>query len=394
MDERMKIIFTGDFSACGVFYNKIKNDDSIFDVQIMKLFQNADYVHINLENPISKCTFRQKNGIKLSAPVETSSFLKKNNINIANLANNHIMDCGENGLNDTIAHLSENKISYYGIGGNKEYLLLREDDFTVALLSSCHKEGPLWDGTAPAPFNLTIDSIKKLIKQIKEIENPSFFIYNYHGGSEFNLIPEPRRRAFFHKIMNECDIDIIIGHHAHVPQGIEWFNEKPIIYGLGNFCFDLDYHKRVPYTNISYLLEIGLERGRKIFLKQFFYTIDYEKKMIIMNNDTTFINSLNNRIQAFESKKQYIDAWEKECFNQYFKNFEYPFNTTLDPIPKSHEFNNTLYIFNKKIQYLIKQNKMSLFKKGVLFLCKEIQQPNKRPIFFGAILFIIKRGFK
>ena len=159
----MKIIFTGDFSASGVFNNKIKNNDSIFDTQITKLFLNSNYVHINLENPISEHNFREKNGIKLSAPVETSSFLKKNNINIANLANNHIMDCGERGLNDTIAHLSKNNILYYGIGGIKEYVILQNNDLKVALIASCHKEGPLWNGTTPAPLNYTIDSIKKLI---------------------------------------------------------------------------------------------------------------------------------------------------------------------------------------------------------------------------------------
>ena len=116
--------------------------------------------------------------------------------------------------------------------------------------------------------------------------------------------------------------------------------------------------------------------------------------MILLNNDTKYINSLTNQIQVFESKKKYINAWKKECFNHFFKNYDNQNLVRLDSMPKNDGFNNIFYMTLKKILYLIKQNKLSVIKRGILFLCREIQHPCERQFFLGAILFIIKRGFK
>ena len=245
----MKLIFTGDFSVSGVFSQKVSSGDEILDRDIQEIFQSADYVNINLENPVTNAPFREKKGIALKAPPNTVRYLKDRYISICTLANNHIMDCGDIGLKDTIDLLNQNGIEFYGIGGYHPYILLNKDDVKVALIASCHKEGPLWDGYNPAPFSLKIRDLKQLIKEIKDNDEPDYIIFSYHGGTEFNLIPEPGRRKFFHKLA-DLGINIIIGHHAHVPQGIE-VRERSIISNYSGHPVSCRWHEGCPLEHIS-----------------------------------------------------------------------------------------------------------------------------------------------
>lgn len=390
----MKLLFTGDFSASGIFHGKIISGDPLFDSRILAIFKNTDYVHINLENPITDSDFRKKNGECLKAPPITGEFLKNCGISICDLANNHIMDCGIQGLKDTIFSLSKNKILYYGIGNEANYTLLKKEDLTVVLLSSCHKEGPLWNGTTIAPLNMSINVIKTLVEHIKKAENPDYIIYNYHGGTEFNVIPEPRRRVFFHKLIQECEIDVVIGHHAHVAQGIEWIENKFILYGLGNLCFDLEYHKEVPFTNISYFVELTLERDHQKFYKKYFYVIDYEKQMIRLINDPSFTNAFFQQLQVFKSDVTYRDAWEKECFRIYFNNQIIGSSPSITPLSHSENFRNTHLPFGKMVSGFIKQYRFSHLPMGIWTCFNELKSPCRRPYILGALKYLLKQGFK
>lgn len=390
----MKVVFTGDFSASGIFHEKILSGDPLFDPRILAFFKNTDFVHINLENPITDADFRKKNGECLKAPPVTGEFLKNCGITICNLANNHIMDCGIQGLKDTIFSLSKNRILYYGIGNEANYTLLKKEDLTVVLLSSCHKEGPLWKGTTIAPLNMSISVIKTLVGQIKKAENPDYIIYNYHGGTEFNVIPEPRRRAFFHTLIQECEIDVVIGHHAHVAQGIEWIENQIIVYGLGNLCFDLDYQKAVPFTNISYFIELTLERDHQKSFKKYFYVIDYEKQMIRLITDPSFTNAFFQQREVFTSDVTYRDAWEKECFRIYFNNQNRgssPSGTLLSP---SDYFSNTPLNIGKMVSGFLKHYKFSHLPWGIWTCFNEVKSPCRRPYILGAVKYLLKQGFK
>jgi poly-gamma-glutamate synthesis protein (capsule biosynthesis protein) len=67
-----------------------------------------------------------------------------------------------------------------------------------------------------------------------------------HCGLEYVPFPPPYVVAAF-RMLVDAGADCVIGHHPHVPQGIEWHRGRPIIYSLGNFVFyqntDLYYRK-------------------------------------------------------------------------------------------------------------------------------------------------------
>lgn len=312
----MKIIFTGDVSFSGIFLNSLKTKKPILDQKIVDIFANSDSVHINLENPITDQDFREKKGSSLRAPINAIDCLIAYNITICSLANNHIMDCGQSGLIDTISLLNNNDIKYYGIGPFRKYIIIKEDAISIALISSCSNDGPVWDGTNVAPFCFNLIEIKKIINDIKSNEHIDIIIYNYHGGTEFNLVPEPKRRKFL-KILLDTGIDIIVSHHAHVPQGIEYINKKIIIYGLGNFIFDTPYQRNNFFTSESYFVQLIIKKNY-INVQKYFYKMDLENGKVMLNTGYSELeNYFNITKYIFEDDKIYRDAWVKECFRLY-----------------------------------------------------------------------------
>ncbi|MCQ1535184.1 CapA family protein [Methanosarcina sp. KYL-1] len=376
----MKIIFTGDISVSGIFKKNVENFQPIVDKNISDIFVSADYVHVNLEGPITESVACDEKKTSLKAPIKTTETLKKYNVKICDLANNHIMDSGYAGLLDTIDSLKEKNIQFYGIGGYEEYLILKKDNLKVVLIASSHREGPSWDGKSPAPFLLNIKEIKNMVQQIKKKESPDYIIYNYHGGTEYNIVPEPKRRKFFKKLIN-IGVDIVIGHHAHVPQGIEKMGNKTIVYGLGNFCFDIDAHANKAYTQESYFIEMDLKKSDYKIEKHFYY-IDKSEGVIKKSLTNQYLNFFDTKLQVFDSFLNYWFNWTQEGRRVYL-------NNNYDSIAyKDKKVNKQSYSLLEGTNF----KKYSLVKKIYIITKKissDLAKENKRSLVISTILWEI-----
>jgi poly-gamma-glutamate synthesis protein (capsule biosynthesis protein) len=79
---------------------------------------------------------------------------------------------------------------------------------------------------------------EKLLAQIKEVKKQvDLVIVNIHWGVEYEHIARSNQKNLAHKMI-DAGADAIIGHHPHVVQNLEIYNNKPIFYSLGNFIFD------------------------------------------------------------------------------------------------------------------------------------------------------------
>ena len=77
-----------------------------------------------------------------------------------------------------------------------------------------------------------------------------------HGGEEFSALPLPYTRDRYIQFL-EMGADVVVGHHPHVPENYELFdNGKAIFYSLGNFIFDTDYQRAHLYTDTGILLKL------------------------------------------------------------------------------------------------------------------------------------------
>ncbi len=197
-----------------------------------------DHYIPNLEYPITKaeCPIPNKVVLKAEESYLEETFGSKP-IAVC-LANNHIMDYGETGLNDTLDFLESAGIPYYGAGKlgdncNNPIVL----DFGGTKVGLC---GYVCSSTSsimatekqPGVVSPEIDRIQKDIDLASEL-GAEFQVVSVHWGAEEVYLPKPGDVGLAHKILN-AGADVIIGHHAHRIQPIEYCPNGIVFYGLGN----------------------------------------------------------------------------------------------------------------------------------------------------------------
>jgi poly-gamma-glutamate capsule biosynthesis protein CapA/YwtB (metallophosphatase superfamily) len=282
------------------------NTDLVIDPKIIKVCNNADFVAINLEGPITSAKPRPGRSYGISSSEDSIRFIKELNIKLAIIANNHIMDCGEEGLKDTIKILTQNDIPVVGAGLNtdKKYqeVIIENDKRKVAVLAYAHHEGPMFKLKNRGPFSLPKrNELEKTLK--KYIDDGVFTILSYHGGEEYFSVPWPRRRSFFHQL-NKLGVNIVYGTHAHSIQPIEIINNGLINYSTGNFYFDVLTQKKKKGTNEGYFIEYD-----NTSVKQHFYHTNWDRNTL--NYDSTKSFDLN-KDHVFDNRV-YIKQWINEC---------------------------------------------------------------------------------
>ena len=261
--SNVTLFFTGDVMLGRGVDGILASGQNVFS-NVDPLFLNADAVIVNLEDPMTTSSVNFKKTVPLKANPIYASVLKKNNIVVACLANNHIMDYGNTGLTDTINALKSNGINYTGAGDNLNqatqpvYLnikgrkiailnFLDNSSFTEFLPSEM--PGATVNSPGYAPANWTI--IKQRIDESKK--NSDITVVVFHYGNEYSTTPNPSQIELSHECIDE-GADMVIGSHPHVIQEIESYKGKPIFYSLGNFVFD----QSNPATHSSLMVEMDM----------------------------------------------------------------------------------------------------------------------------------------
>ncbi len=200
----------------------------------------GEYI-VNLESPLTRVSLPLPGKINLKA--EGLHFLAtfgRNPIAVC-LANNHIMDHGAKGLQDTVEALAAAGIACFGAGCRADNcrnpLLLASGGVQVALLGyACLTTHPvLASGDEPGAAGLDLERIVVDMRQARE-RGADKVIVQLHWGEEDVGLPRPADVDTAHRIIDE-GADLLIGHHAHCLQPFEVYRGRPIFYGLGNTIF-------------------------------------------------------------------------------------------------------------------------------------------------------------
>lgn len=215
---------------------------------------DADYNCLNFEAPLVGCPHDsiEKSGPSISMDSNSIDFLRKYNLNIVSLANNHIMDKGLTGLRETICKL-ENR--FWGAGkGMEAYkpMIINTGGIRLAFMALTHKEfGCVENEEDSGAAWMCHPKIFNMINQTKQ--NVDFLFLIVHAGVEYLDVPLSEIRNLYKSYITS-GVDAVIASHPHVPQGYEEYNGNPIFYSLGNFCFQneaLPYNNDKPYWNDS-----------------------------------------------------------------------------------------------------------------------------------------------
>lgn len=357
----MKVLVAGDF--CPILRAEepiISEDYQILFRDIKDIITNTDCSIVNLECPVininKTCYPIPKCGPNLKGHINSIKALKYAGFKLVTLANNHILDYGEDGLNETIETCENEGILYTGAGANLDLagrvLYYTINGKILAIINCCEEEFSIAeDNKAGAnPLNPV-----RQYYAIKEAKSKSdYIIVIVHGGHEHYQLPSTRMIDTYRYFI-DVGADAVVNHHQHCYSGFEIYNNKPIFYGLGNFCFDHNIYRNEKW-NEGYMVIINFDS--KITYNIIPYKQNNEKVGISLLPDNAYDNSIEilNRIiaertQCLCSFNEYVQS--KEIFNDFI--FE-PYNNTI--LKK--------LFFRKLIPKLFPKKKKILFENMIL----------------------------
>lgn len=168
------------------------------------------------------------------------------------LANNHVLDYEEEGLRETLRVLRQAGIQYAGAGANAAEAaapaMIEMRNCRVALLS-CTDNEPAFAAAAERPgtnyleVSLHEETLNRIANAIAgaRAQGADLVVFSNHWGANFVERPSQKFRSFARRVI-ELGADIYHGHSAHICQGIEIHQGKPILYDTGNFIDDYAVH--------------------------------------------------------------------------------------------------------------------------------------------------------
>jgi len=241
----LKLLFVGDLLLDRGVHERIERTgiESLFTQSIDSVFSENDIVVANLECPATIIEEPiNKKYIFRAEPIWLST-LKKHGVTHLNLANNHSMDQGRNGLVDTDKNIQENEMIPLGYGKNvKEAcqpFLIAKEPRSIYLLSSLQvpSENWLYFEDKSCVCEKPLSDIETQIRELKKKDKNCIVIVQLHWGIEHVVIPNMSQKQAAFGLVN-AGADCIIGHHPHVVQTVEKINNVPVFYSIGNFIFD------------------------------------------------------------------------------------------------------------------------------------------------------------
>jgi len=276
-------IICGDWAPINNTFNLQRNNEMSIFGNLDMYFKNSDFNILNIECVIANDGKKIiKAGPHLKCRIEKLNILEDTPFHLACLANNHARDYGDEGLLNTISLLKEIGLDTVGAGKKNSYsqkpYKLQNDCCKLAIINAAEGEAalPVNCGPGVASFDLS-----RVAFQIKELKRKGFFVIGiFHVGREFVPIPPVYIYESFH-FLADSGIDMIIGHHPHIVQGIEIYYGVPIFYSIGNFLF---YQKTDnPLQHLGMMLQCHFSKKKLQTIKIIPYKINKNS-----------INSLDN----------------------------------------------------------------------------------------------------
>ncbi len=258
-----KLSFTGDIAFSKYFRDSWKDPD-LLDPAVKEFLLDSDHCLANVEGPLFGGTAKAAKLLNHASDPGAAGWLKSIGADIWNLCNNHVADCGVEGLAMTQQLAAENGAAAIGAEQDRtrypQPFYLPEEG-GIGIVNCCYVS----DLTVRMPETVGIllwNDEEEIRRQIEEVKSRvRWCIVMPHGGDEFTDLPEPWNRDRYHRYL-DYGADIIVSHHPHVVQNYETVGDKVIFYSLGNFVFDTNYQRQHVYTEYGQLVKISIDGDR------------------------------------------------------------------------------------------------------------------------------------
>lgn len=305
-----KVCIAGDWAPIRAFEKIMDTSPASVYGNLLPFIRSTDLSIVNLESPLSdRGNEVFKSGAVFKGKQRHIKALTAVPFDVVTLANNHVFDYGPDAFKDTLDGLNHHHIQWTGAGMSfKEActpLVIDVNDIKIAIVNFSEGEDLTSAGEKPGVMGWDLPEIEDTIKSLRP--KVDFIIVISHCGIEYIPFPPPYvARAF--ELMADAGADIVIGHHPHVPQGIQFYNNTPICYSLGNFVFY--QHTDLYYRKLGYLVSLELNKESLVSLELIPYEIHDQGLSLLKDPELqTFRKKFQEISLPLNDDKKLEEAW-------------------------------------------------------------------------------------
>jgi poly-gamma-glutamate capsule biosynthesis protein CapA/YwtB (metallophosphatase superfamily) len=206
------------------------------------VLKRAEIVFANLECPVTDQngeTQSLKSNVIFCAPPGAATTLRHAGITVVSTANNHAFDYGFKGLRETIKFLNQDSIKFTGTitESGEEFVpvIIKRNNIRIGIVAYTQTVNMV-RGTKSGLISV-FDSARAQNEINALKDSVDFVLASYHGGDEYKDVSGKSAERDM-KLLADFGVDVVLGHHPHVPQGIEIYHGCLIFHSLGNVVFN------------------------------------------------------------------------------------------------------------------------------------------------------------
>ena len=271
---------------------------------------------INLETAITESDdYWKRKGINYRMHPENVLCLNAAKIDCCAIANNHVLDWGYAGLVETLATLEQVNMKSAGAGRNitdaqAPAVMEVYDKGRVLVFAYASPTSGVprdWAATNSRPgvnflADLSQQTVRQITAQVQKVKRErDIVVASIHWGDNWGYEIPDEQRDFSHQLIDEAGVDVIHGHSSHHPKGIEVYQDRPIVYGCGDFLND--------YEGIS-----GHEEYRDDLVLMYVVTMQPRSSKLVRFEMVPFqIKRFKLNYVSREDAQWFRDTMNREC---------------------------------------------------------------------------------
>lgn len=327
----INIGFTGDFCPWRRVEEQFKtgNWHHLLD-DVKPFFDQNDLNILDLECPLTATNNKiNKTGPHIKSHPETASMLNYLNCKLVVTANNHFKDYGWEGMKETYETLEKKGIDWLGSGKNfteaSKTFYWKKDETKIAFINVAENEWTTTFNEQPGCHPIDLVNVFDQIQEAKKTAD--FIVVITHGGHEHYELPSPRMKKWYRYFVN-AGANAVVAHHTHIISGYEVYKNAPIFYSLGNFCFDWEGQRNLPW-NKGMIVRLAFEKGKPIAFENEFVHHNDENPGVEL-----IIGEEKANLQKHIEKLNEIIANDDEleqAFQKYIATWKPIMNTWIQP---------------------------------------------------------------
>ena len=243
-ETSLSLIMVGDCLIHGAIYDDAKTTNGSYDfskmLELVKpIIQSYDLAFYNQESILGGVELGLSSYPRFNAPKEVGDAFLDIGFNLVSLANNHTLDKGKSGIYSSLNYWQgKENVMTAGTYSSEENRItpniMEKNGITYALLAYTTTT----NGLTPfkdEPYLITVydeELVKADIERLRD--KVDLLMVSMHWGEEYTHNPTEEQKIIS-EYLASLNVDIIIGHHPHVVQPIDFIGNTMVIYSLGNF---------------------------------------------------------------------------------------------------------------------------------------------------------------